>query len=142
MCAESRGLRGRQVGRWAPVAVYMAVIFTLSSISQPPDLPSAVSDKGGHALLYCGLASLLVRALVGSWRQPFEARTGFAAVAYSTIYGATDEIHQMFVPMRTADFADLAADALGAAVAVLVLYAAHTIRARFGRSFPIGNRKR
>jgi hypothetical protein len=46
------------------------------------------------------------------------------------------------VPQRTADFADLAADALGAAAAVLVLHTAHMIRTRFGRSFPIGNRKR
>ena len=141
MRAGSRGLQGRSVRRWAPVAVYMAVIFALSSISRPPDLPSAIGDKGGHALLYSGLASLFVRALAGGWRQPFAARTGFAAVAYSTIYGATDEVHQMFVPFRTADLADLAADALGAAAAVLVLYAAHTIRTRFGRSFPIGNRK-
>jgi VanZ family protein len=119
----------------------MAVIFALSSISRPPDLPSAIGDKGGHALLYSGLASLLVRGLAGGWRQPFGARTGFAAVAYSTIYGATDEVHQMFVPFRTADLADLAADALGASAAVLGLYAAHALRARFGRSFPIGNRK-
>lgn len=142
MRAGSRGLQGRSVRRWAPVAVYMAVIFALSSISRPPDLPSAIGDKGGHALLYSGLASLFVRALAGGWRQSFGARTGFAAVAYSTIYGATDEVHQMFVPFRTADLADLAADALGAAAAVLVLHAAHTIRTRFGRSFPIGNRKR
>lgn len=142
MRAGSRGLQDRQLRRWAPVAVYMAVIFALSSISRPPDLPSAIGDKGGHALLYSGLASLFVRALAGGWRQSFGARTGFAAVAYSTIYGATDEVHQMFVPFRTADLADLAADALGAAAAVLVLHAAHTIRTRFGRSFPIGNRKR
>ena len=53
----SRRPQGRSVRRWAPVAVYMGVIFALSSISRPPDLPSALGDKGGHALLYSGLAT-------------------------------------------------------------------------------------
>ena len=119
----------------------MALIFALSSISRPPDLPSGIGDKGGHALLYSGLAALFVRALAGGSLQPFGALTACAAVAFSTLYGVTDEVHQMFVPERTADFADLAADALGAAAAVLALHAVQVIRARFARSFPIGNRK-
>ena len=40
---------------WAPVAIYMALIFGLSSISSPPDLSTSIGDKGGHGLLYFGL---------------------------------------------------------------------------------------
>jgi VanZ family protein len=127
------GTDRRRLNLWAPVIVYMALIFAISSISRPADLPSAIGDKGGHALLYFGLGSLFVRALAGGWWQAFGTRTGFAAVAYSTIYGVTDEIHQVFVPSRTAELADLLADAAGASAAVIVMYAAHVVRSRFRR---------
>ena len=117
---------------WAPVALYMALIFGLSSVQSPPQLPSAIGDKGGHAMLYSGLAALIVRALAGGWR-PFGGGIAAAAVLYSTLYGVSDEFHQLFVPTRTADVNDLLADAVGAAVAVVALYAVHAVRARSRR---------
>ena len=107
----------------------MALIFAVSSITQPPDLSTSIGDKGAHGLLYLGLGALMVRALAGGWR-PFDGRIAGAAVVYSTLYGVSDELHQFFVPNRTADVADLAADAAGAAVAVLLLYLVHTVRQR------------
>lgn len=117
---------------WAPVVLYMALIFAVSSISNPPDLSTSIGDKGAHGLLYSGLAALIVRALAGGWR-PFGGGIALAAVTYSVLYGATDEIHQLFVPTRTADVADLAADAAGAAVAVVLLYTVHAVHARIRR---------
>ncbi len=35
------------------------------------------------------------------------------------LYGVTDELHQLFVPLREPDPWDVAADTVGAAVAVL-----------------------
>jgi VanZ family protein len=115
------------------VAIYMVLIFGISSISSPPDLSGSIGDKGGHAVLYFGLAALFVRALAGGWWRSFGVGIAAAAVTLSTLYGVTDEIHQMFVPPRTAELADLAADALGSVAAVVVLYAAYTIRLRLGR---------
>jgi VanZ family protein len=124
----------RRVSLWAPVVLYMALIFALSSTSRPPDvLPPSLGDKGGHSLLYAGLAALLVRALAGGWLRPLGAGVAFAAVALSTSYGATDEIHEMFVPLRTPELADLAADAVGSAAAVAFLYGVHALRARIRR---------
>ena len=117
---------------WGPVALYMALIFALSSIHSPPQLPSAIGDKGGHAMLYSGLAALIVRALAGGWR-PFGGGIAVVAVLYSTLYGVSDELHQLFVPTRTADVNDLAADAVGAAVTVGVLYAVHVFRVHVQR---------
>ena len=110
----------------------MAFIFAVSSISHPPDLSTSIGDKGAHGLLYSGLAALMVRALAGGW-QPFGGGIALAAIAYSILYGATDELHQLFVPNRTADMKDLAADAVGAAVAVALLYMVPVVRARVRR---------
>ena len=118
----------RRVALWAPVALYMALIFAISSITHPPDLSTSIGDKGAHGLLYSGLGALMVRALAGGW-QPFGSGIALGAIAYSTLYGATDEIHQLFVPNRTADLRDLAADAVGAAVAVALLSIVHLVRA-------------
>jgi VanZ family protein len=111
----------------------MAMIFAVSSISSPPDLSTSIGDKGAHGLLYSGLAALMVRALAGGGWRPFGVGIALAALAYSVLYGATDEIHQLFVPTRTADVADLAADAVGAALAVVLLYTVHAVQSRVRR---------
>jgi len=113
---------------WVPVAAYMAVIFVLSSIPNPPTVPQPGSDKILHFLLYGGLAALVVRAAAGGLDRPVTIRTVIVAVIVSALYGATDELHQHFVPPRQMDAWDLAADSVGAAASALALYAAHAIR--------------
>jgi VanZ family protein len=116
------------------VLAYAAVLFLLSSISRLPTLPGAESDKWVHSIAYSGLALVMLRALVsGRWRA-IAPRQAVAAVLLTAAYGATDELHQWFVPGRTADVRDLAADAAGALVAVLAAYAIARMRA--GRSRP------
>jgi VanZ family protein len=107
---------------WAPVVLYMLFIFWLSSISRPPDLPSRVSDKAAHGLLYCGLGALLVRARAGGWRRPVTLGIAAAAIVVATLYGISDEMHQYFVPQRQVDVRDVLADAIGASVAAGAMY--------------------
>ena len=46
---------------WLPVAAYMAVIFVLSSIPNPPTVSQPGSRQGSsHFLLYGGLAAMVV----------------------------------------------------------------------------------
>jgi VanZ family protein len=112
----------RALWLWGPVAAYLVAIFLESSVSQVPELPTAVTDKDAHGFLYAGLALLILRAQAGaSWRN-VTIGAGVAAVVLSAAYGATDEFHQRFVPGRTADLLDLAADTAGAAAAVAVVW--------------------
>jgi VanZ family protein len=107
----------------------MAMIFALSSIRFPPEAPAAIgSDKGAHLLVYGGLCALVVRALAGGWRRPVTRRTAGVAVVISALYGASDELHQYFVPPRQMEARDLAADTAGAAMAALALYIARAPR--------------
>ena len=103
---------------WLPPLVYMAVIFYLSSQSDPvPVITARVWDKILHAVEYAGLAVLLGRALLG---EGLGALTAFAAAALlAAAYGATDEYHQLFVPLRTGDFHDWMVDAAGACLGAM-----------------------
>ncbi|MCA1651279.1 MAG: VanZ family protein [Acidobacteria bacterium] len=104
---------------WGPAVLLMAVIFLLSSSADPGRvIPPGISDKPLHAFLYGVLGLLVLRGLARARIANVTARRGFAAVLIAVLYGISDEIHQHFVPGRMADALDVAADAVGAAVAV------------------------
>jgi VanZ family protein len=113
---------------WLPVALDAALIFYLSSIPSLPAPPGPFSDKHFHFMSYAVLAALLVRALASARLRNVTGRVAITALLLATLYGVTDEIHQMFVPGRTAAFDDLAADALGALAAAGLLLAWAIIR--------------
>lgn len=103
--------------------LYCAGIFGLSSSSNPIHVESQFpgQDKVAHAVLYGGLAtvvSLGIRRLgrsVRPWTQ------FIAPLLFASMYGITDEIHQMYVPGRTPDTCDVLADVLGACIAQIIL---------------------
>lgn len=106
---------------WGPPALYALAIFVVSSLGAPPAPPTHLTDKHMHLLAYGGLALVLVRALAGGRWSGVTAVTGVQAAMAAIAYGATDEWHQWFVPGRHADLLDVAADAVGAALAVGIL---------------------
>ncbi len=120
------------MGMWAPVAVYMALIFAGSSMSSPPRIGPDVSDKLLHLVVYAGLGVVLVRALSRGWKRPVTARLAVQAAVVATLYGASDEIHQAFVPGREVEALDVVADAAGATLPALALWAWGIIRGRDG----------
>src|SRR5205809_2806828 len=105
--------RSRVLTVWLPVLAWAAVIFAFSSV---PSLSSGlgawdtVLRKGAHITEYAVLGALLYRAL---------AREG-PALAAGIAYAATDELHQHFVRGRHASPVDVAIDAVGVAVGMLV----------------------
>jgi VanZ family protein len=102
-------------GLWAPVLLYMAVIFVASA--QPDvSIPDGLTDKSSHMLGYIPLGILLVRALAGGLPAQVTWRMASMAIVIAFAYAVTDEIHQMFVPGRSAEAYDLVADAIGASI--------------------------
>jgi VanZ family protein len=105
----------RPLFAFLPALLYAGIIYALSAQSHPlAFLPHEflAQDKLLHAGEYAGLAGLLVVGLrrAGlSWRGAL-----VAAVALVSLYGATDEFHQSFVPGRDADVLDWVADTAGA----------------------------
>ena len=88
-----------------------ATIFWASSHSQvaAPGIPNF--DKVAHFSVYGLLATLLVRL----GRGP---RAVWLALLATSLYGASDEWHQYFVPGRSCELGDWLADTTGGALAV------------------------
>ena len=109
---------------WVPVGLYAGLIVTLSSMSTPQThLPSwfdGISDKIWHALEYAVLAILCHRAFLYGTGSRMSAYAVPLAMVTAILFGATDEIHQYFVPLREADGLDLLADATGAILGVKI----------------------
>ncbi len=117
----------RYLRYWVPPVLYMALIFAVSSMEQPP-LPTPKFewlsiDKLYHFIEFCILSVLLTIALVNvppKW-LPYNW-IWITAALISILYGASDEWHQTFVPGRFATFSDFFSDAIGAIVGVLGVY--------------------
>ena len=113
----------RRFALWGPVVLWAAVIFGLSSI---PSLSSGLGTwdevlrKGAHIAEYAVLGMLLLRAL-GS---------ALPAFAVGVAYAITDEIHQHFVSGRHSSPFDVAFDACGVALGLLLLLSVQSQRAR------------
>ena len=109
----------RRTVLWLPPLVYMWVIFHFSSEPEPlPALTAHVWDKLLHLIEYGGLAALVCRALLGEELGWLAAVAG--AIIAASLYGASDEWHQSFVPMRDADVRDWVADTLGGMAGAVV----------------------
>ena len=116
---------GHRMRAWLPVAAYMALIFYLSSLPHPDEeLPKflfeTLGDKFLHVVEYAVLAVLCYRA----FRRAAGPSAGQYALALTivaaSLYGATDEVHQAFVPFRTAAWSDWVADTAGAAIGAVI----------------------
>ncbi|GGJ37130.1 VanZ family protein [Deinococcus roseus] len=92
-----------RVGWWLFALVYMGVIYAFSAQSGSAVGIPAPWDKVAHTLEYLGLAFVLGKA----------TRSWTAAWMLAAWYGALDEVHQAFVPMRMAGIDDWWFDVLG-----------------------------
>ncbi|PIP36186.1 MAG: hypothetical protein COS92_05115 [Desulfobacterales bacterium CG07_land_8_20_14_0_80_52_14] len=111
--------RRRLLSDWLPVLLYCLLIFFQSAF--PPVVSEPIfpfADKAAHGMIYAVLGILFYKAFkTRSVKNPKAA--GWAVLA-STLYGVSDEIHQAFVPVRSAEMADVLADGLGSLLGVLL----------------------
>jgi VanZ family protein len=122
--------RSAGVRLWAPPALYAMAIFALSSVPNPPAPPGAMTDKHLHAIVYAGLALLVLRALASADAGRVTRGRALGAAAIAAAYGVTDELHQWFVPGRVVDAFDLLANAVGALASTLPAWAVARVRTR------------
>jgi len=78
-------------------------------------------DKCAHMMLYLGFGLLLNRTLSSSKIDVLSKYAVPFAISIGTLYAITDEVHQAFVPYRTASSMDLVADFAGLLVAQLLI---------------------
>lgn len=105
---------------WLPAAAYTLLIWYLSSQALNIAIIKRIpfQDKGVHFLEYGALCFFLVHAVTKTW--PGRGAAGyFVAMLMTVALGLLDELHQGFVPGRSSDVLDLAADAIGAAACAL-----------------------
>lgn len=100
----------------------MAVIFVLSSLHAAP-LPPGLTDKPAHAFGYFGFGFVIARALAGGLPPWITLRQALIGLGLASLYAVSDELHQAFVPGRSADIADWYADTAGSALALLACWA-------------------
>jgi VanZ family protein len=116
---------------WLPALLYTALIWVLSSQSISFEGMDQVPlrDKGLHFMEYAGLGLCICFAVYTTWPGR-GIRAGLAAVLITTGLGLSDELHQAFVPERSADVLDLVADFAGAIFAALVYHPIQLLRSR------------
>jgi UDP-2,3-diacylglucosamine pyrophosphatase LpxH len=102
-------------GFWLLPLAVAGTIFWLSAQSHYPggiELPSPL-DKVAHASVYALLALALDRMLRHTATGLPLYRRHLWILAAIALYGASDELHQFFVPGRSCEFGDWLADCLG-----------------------------
>ena len=122
--AARQGVMGQVLSYWVPVALYAGAIFYLSAQSHPEDqLPSFVfrnvNDKVLHAVEYGILSLLCYRAFRWAAGPTVARQAVVLAIVTASVYGITDEVHQLFVPFRESSWLDWLADTIGAVIGAM-----------------------
>ena len=118
--------RAARVGALLVAVALMAIIWWFSSRpgagpSPHTELVRFLERKAAHVVLF--------GALWVAWWAAFGRRLVAVAAALTVAYGAIDEFHQHHVPGRTGTVRDVAIDALGVALAIILTGAVTTPRA-------------
>lgn len=109
---------------WLPLALWAAVIFTFSAF---PTVKTSeiywedfIVKKLAHLTEYAIFAILSYRALINSGME--NKRAGYWAIAFTLIYGITDEFHQSFTPGREPRIRDVIIDAVGGSIGIWLIW--------------------
>jgi len=107
---------------WSLVFIYALIIFLLSSFPYKPPEPSiftSVPSVFKHVVEYSLFGFLLYSAFRSNDKTRHRAL--LFTLLSATFYGITDELHQLFVPGRTASIYDVLADSIGGFIGALAV---------------------
>jgi len=133
---------------WFPVISWLGLIFWFSTETFSDDqtasmvkeilvyLFPALSEeafllihmflrKAAHVTEYFVLGLLLFRALRGGSGASWNWRWSFFSLVVVVLWAAVDELHQSFIPARTASIVDVGIDITGGILAQLVIVLAY-----------------
>ena len=111
--------------------LFCIAIFVQSSFPsiELPETDFELSDKLLHIVVYLVLFFLFFYSLNNQNKNiKLREHALFFSLLFTIIYGASDEIHQYFVPNRDSDFFDWLADAAGAFLGLLIFLAATKLK--------------
>ena len=108
---------------YIPLVIYWLLLITATSLPAA-DLPSiGTIDKVNHFIAYFGLAILLTLTFLFQLKyESIYKKAYLVAFLIVIFYGMLDEIHQLFIPGRDAEFFDWLADAAGAFLGVSLVW--------------------
>jgi len=114
----------KNILRIIPAILVMIALFMLSTLpGNDPFLNSIhLGDKIEHFIAYFVLGITFCIWIPSKKWFAKPIIYGIFVVILCTLFGISDEYHQTFVPGRSADLCDLAADFAGGVVAVLVYF--------------------
>ena len=97
--------------RWIAPLLWALFTLAVTSIPMPTIAAPPGADKGVHWILYFVLGILSARAVLADRN----ARVGELVAVFAAIilFAAIDEVHQYWIPGRTVELRDWAADAIG-----------------------------
>jgi len=138
---------GSRFWRYAPLALWAVLIFVGSgdvlSGSHTSILLRAVRwlfpnvrdeslgvfhllvRKAGHLTEYAILATLAARAFRASAHDLLRRHWFWVSLLLAIAYALSDELHQSFVPSRTASIYDSLIDSVGALIALTIIWLRH-----------------
>ena len=99
---------------WIAWMIAITVQSSFAGIGLPTGI--AVSDKVLHFIVFGILGLLITRGMRYTKIQFFKNRPAITAVVLGCIFALSDEVHQAFVPARSAEILDWVADFLGIVV--------------------------
>ncbi|MBU1912750.1 MAG: VanZ family protein [Candidatus Omnitrophica bacterium] len=105
---------------WLPLCLYAGLIFYVSSIPKPlPHISIPYFDKFLHLIEYAIFGILAARAFKSSTQVALYKNFIMLSVLASVAYGASDELHQLFVSCRSCDAFDVTADLIGGTIGAI-----------------------
>ncbi len=107
-----------------PFILWLLIIFAESSMPGDfyPQVDIINADKILHMGIYGLLAMLCYISLIHIEKvNTFTANPFTWTLIIGSLYGASDEFHQLFVPKRSCDIWDWVADTSGVIIAVILI---------------------